>query len=156
MDFIVNGILCETRPEQSREQKYRKIMGFLDRYQNIQNPGSRSSVQNSLRFTLGNNLRTIRDNLRFTQDEMGMVLGVNQSDISSMEHGNKLITTAEICRLFEFIPDVNAKVFFGYKSDLRRPTDLKYIYVCSRLNALGFEYLNEQLKFVSGISKYLI
>lgn len=156
MDFIVNGILCETRPEKSKEEKYRDIMNFLDlKTAGKEFPG-RGYGREDPKAVLGSSVRYVREAIRYTQDELGMVLGIGQAEVSYIENGCRMITTPEILTLFDYVPDINKEAFFGGRSRFTRPTDQKYIYVCSLLNQYGFECLSDQLDLLIGHTRYHI
>ena len=156
MDFIVNGILCETRPEKSKEEKLREIMLFLDRRYAEQRPAGTGPGLQDARITLGNSVRAVREGIRHTQEELGMVLGIKQAEVSYIENGCRMITTPEILTLFDYVPDINKEAFFGGSSRFARPTDQKYIYACSLLNSYGFDFLSDQLDLLIGRSRYHI
>ena len=156
MDFIVNGILCETRPGRTKEEKLREIMTFLDRRYAEQRPAGTGPGLQDARITLGNSVRAVREGIRHTQEELGMVLGIKQAEVSYIENACRMITIQEILNLFDYVPDINKEVFFGGRSRFTRPTDQKYIYVCSLLNQYGFECLSDQLDLLMGHPRYHI
>lgn len=156
MDFIVNGILCETRPEKTKEEKYREIMNFLDLEAVRKESAVRGYDRDDPRVAIGESVRIVRETIRYTQDELGMILGIKQAEISHIENGCRMITTHEILTLFDYVPDIDKNVFFGGRKNLIRPTDQKYIYVCSLLNPNGFEFLNAQLDLLMGHPGYHI
>lgn len=154
MDFFVCGILCETRPKMTKEEKYSAIMKFLEGRSDTREDPVRAEVSEELKITLGNNVRIIRERINHTQYELGMVLGIDQPEVSYIENGCRMITTPEIVRLFDYVPDINKNVFFGIRNPFGRPTDQKYIYVCSMLNSYGFEVLSDHLDLLMAHSRY--
>ena len=156
MDFIVNGILCETRPEKTKEEKYRDIMNFLDLRTIVKESPGRGYNRNDPRAALGESVRIVRETIRYTQDELGMILGIKQAEISHIENGCRMITTRELLTLFDYVPDINKNLFFGDRRTITRPTDQKYIYVCSLLNPNGFEFLSTQLDLLMNHPGYHI
>jgi transcriptional regulator with XRE-family HTH domain len=156
MDFIVNGILCETRPEKTKEEKLREIMIFLNRKYAGQEPAGSGPGCEETMVILGNSVRAVRENIRHTQEELGMVLGIRQSEVSYIENACRMITIQEILNLFDYVPDINKEIFFGGRNRYTRPTDQKYIYVCSMLNPYGFEFLSDQLDLLMDHPRYHI
>ncbi len=154
MDFIVCGILCEIRPKMTKEEKYSAIIKFLEGRPGIREYPVRPEGSEELKITLGNNVKIIRESINHTQDELGMVLGIDQPAVSNIENGNRMITTPEIVRLFGYVPDINKNAFFGMGNPAARPTDQKYIYVCSMLNTYGYEVLSDHLDLLMTHSRY--
>ena len=156
MDFIVNGILCETRPCMSREERAGNIRKFTEKYYALEESVKPLDLQGSINIALGRSLRSVRENIRHTQDELSEVLGTTQSAISFMENGRQPISAFELYRLFDYVPDIDKNIFFGRTGRYTRPTDQKYIYVCSFLNQYGFEFLSDQLDILINRSAYHI
>ncbi|MCR5440947.1 MAG: helix-turn-helix domain-containing protein [Lachnospiraceae bacterium] len=156
MDFIVNGILCETRPGRTKEEKLREIMTFLDLKYSAQGSSEAWPGPEDARIILGNSVRSVRERIKHTQDELAMILGIRQAEVSYIENGCRMITTQEILKLFDYVPDINKEIFFGGKSRFTRPTDQKYIYACSLLNSYGFDCLSDQLDLLIGQLRYHI
>ena len=156
MDFIVNGILCETRPELSREEKFRNIRRFTEKYYALEEAMKPMELHESINISIGKSLRTVRETIKHTQSELGEALGLDQTTISCMENGRQPINAPELYRLFDYVPDINKNAFFGRSGRVVRPTDQKYIYVCSLLNPDGFELLSYQLDLLIGHPRFHI
>ena len=156
MDYFYDGIICEKWPERSPEETLRGIMEFNEQDFIIRGTGGYEPGLADLKKEMGKNIQTLRNNINHTQDELGMALGVSQSDISSIENGRKMLTVPKIRRLSEYVADLDLNVLFGRKSKCKRPTDQKYFFVCSKLNTTGFEYLDDQLSFLMDIPRFHI
>ena len=156
MDYFIDGIICEKWPERSTEETLRGIMEFNEQDFIIRGTGRYEPNLVDLRKEMGKNLQILRNNINHTQDQLGMVLGVNQSDISNIENGNRMLTVPKIRMLSCYVPDIDLNVLFGKKSKFKRPTDQKYYFVCSILNPIGFDYLNDQLSILMNIPRFHI
>lgn len=156
MDFIVNVMLCETRPEKTKEEKYRNIMNFLDLKCACRDVTPGGTGPADPKIILGGSVRTVRETIKYTQDELGLLLGIGQPEVSNIENGYRMITSQEILTLFDYIPDINKEAFFGGRRTNPRPTDQKYIYACSLLGSYGFEFLNDQLDLLITHHRYHI
>ncbi|MCR4793207.1 MAG: helix-turn-helix domain-containing protein [Lachnospiraceae bacterium] len=135
----------------ARENRW-EIESIIQNYSEAMSSSRKSSyvlTAEDYVLEVGDRFRAFREDLHFSQDRIGLLMGVSQSTVSKMERGTVDITLRQIYLLKKYFPSFDSVGMLGKELFSGDPLDQKYISLKSALNTYGLNALMHNMDAIA-------
>ena len=105
---------------------------------------------------LGKRVRMERNSLRLSQEELGMLWGVTQAEVSNIELGNRKITVDQLFLLKMLEPSLDMNTLLGFYMTKRNRLDEEFRLLTKKLNTEGVEVVLKLLEAIRNSGSYIL